>query len=87
MQGRAFVDIARAAWNIASLDRLVACCGGDIVYPVAVGIVSAAHRIPLQLTIHAFLHAVTATGYRPLRAWFRWGRPTANACWRGSSRP
>jgi urease accessory protein len=59
MQGRAFVDIARAAWNIASLDRLVACCGGNIVYPVAVGIVSAAHRIPLQLTIHAFLHAVT----------------------------
>jgi urease accessory protein len=59
MQGRAFVDIARAAWNIASLDRLVACCGSMIVYPVAVGIVSAAHRIPLQPTIHAFLHAVT----------------------------
>ena len=59
MQGRAFVDIARAAWNIASLDRLVECCGGIIVYPVAVGIVSAAHRIPLQPTIHAFLHAVT----------------------------
>jgi urease accessory protein len=59
MQGRAFVDIARAAWNVAPLDRLVACCGGIIVYPVAVGIVSAAHRIPLQPTIHAFLHAVT----------------------------
>jgi urease accessory protein len=59
MQGRAFVDIARAAWNIASLDRLVECCGGIIVYPVAVGIVSAAHRVPLQPTIHAFLHAVT----------------------------
>ena len=57
-QGRAFIEIARAAWNSPSLDRLVACCGSDIVYPVAVGVVSAAHGIPLEPTIHAFLHAV-----------------------------
>jgi urease accessory protein len=59
-QGRAFVEIARAAWNCASLDRLMASCGGAIVYPVAVGVVSAAHAIPLASTLHAFLHAVTS---------------------------
>ncbi len=59
-QGRAFVEIARAAWNCAPLDRLIACCGGAIVYPVAVGLVSAAHAIPLAATIHAFLHALTS---------------------------
>jgi urease accessory protein len=59
-QGRAFIDIARAAWNCASLDRLTSACGGTIVYPVAVGLVSAAHAIPLASTIHAFLHAVTS---------------------------
>jgi urease accessory protein len=59
-QGRAFVEIARAAWNCASLDRLMASCGGAIVYPVAVGVVSAAHGISLAPTLHAFLHAVTS---------------------------
>ncbi len=59
-QGRAFVEIARAAWNCAALDRLIAGCGGTIVYPVAVGLVSAGHAIPLAATIHAFLHAVTS---------------------------
>ena len=59
-QGRAFVEIARAAWNCAALDRLIACCGGAMVYPVAVGLVSAAHAIPLAATLHAFLHALTS---------------------------
>src|SRR6202011_5206458 len=59
-QGRAFVQIVRAAWNCASLDRLTASCGSAIVYPVAVGVVSAAHGISLASTLHAFLHAVTS---------------------------
>ena len=59
-QGRAFIEIARAAWPGASLDRWVETCEGAIVYPVAVGIVSAAHRIPLAPTVHAFLHALTS---------------------------
>jgi urease accessory protein len=59
-QGRAFIDIARAAWNCDGLDQLVSACGGVIVYPVAVGLVSAAHAIPLQPTMHAFLHAVVS---------------------------
>jgi urease accessory protein len=59
-QGRAFIEIARAAWNCDGLDRLIGACDGAIVYPVAVGIVSAAHAIPLAPTMHAFLHALTS---------------------------
>jgi urease accessory protein len=59
-QGRAFIEIARAAWNCEGLDRLIAACDGAIVYPVAVGLVSAAHAIPLAPTMHAFLHALTS---------------------------
>ena len=59
-QGRAFIEIARAAWNSPSFDGLIAACGGTIVYPIAVGLVSAAHEIPLAPAIHAFLHAVVA---------------------------
>ncbi len=59
-QGRAFIEIARAAWNTDSLDRVIAACNGAIVYPVAVGIVSAAHAVPLASTMHAFLHALTS---------------------------
>jgi urease accessory protein len=59
-QGRAFIDIARSAWNCEGLDRMIGACDGAIVYPVAVGIVSAAHGIALAPTIHAFFHAVTS---------------------------
>jgi urease accessory protein len=59
-QGRAFIEIARSAWNCRGLDHAVALCGGVIVYPVAVGIVSAAHAIPLAPVLHAFLHAIAA---------------------------
>jgi urease accessory protein len=59
-QGRAFIEIARAAWNCDGLDGLIAACEGAIVYPVAVGIVSATHAVPLASTMHAFLHAVTS---------------------------
>jgi urease accessory protein len=59
-QGRAFIDIARSAWNCDGLDDMIAHCAGTIVYPVAVGLVSAAHKIPLASTIHAFFHALTS---------------------------
>jgi urease accessory protein len=59
-QGRAFIEIARAAWHTASLDRSIAACEGSFAYPVAVGLVSAAHHIPLAPTAHAFLHALVA---------------------------
>jgi urease accessory protein len=59
-QGRAFMDIVRSAWSCAGLEQAVAAAGGAIVYPVAVGLVSAAHAIPLAPTLHAFLHALTS---------------------------
>ncbi len=59
-QGRAFIEIARAAWPCDGLDDLVAACRGDTVYPVAVGIVSAAHGVLLAPALHGFLHAVVS---------------------------
>jgi urease accessory protein len=59
-QGRAFIEIARAAWDCDGLAHAVAQCGGAIVYPVAVGIVSAAHAIQLEPALHAFLHALVS---------------------------
>jgi urease accessory protein len=59
-QGRAFIEIARAAWNCDGLDPMIACCDGAIVYPIAVGLVSAVHAIPLAPTMHGFLHALTS---------------------------
>jgi len=59
-QGRAFIEIARAAWNCERLEPMIAACAGPIVYPVAVGLVSAAHAVPLAATMHAFLHALAS---------------------------
>jgi urease accessory protein len=58
-QGRAFIEIARSAWNGPGLDEAVGQCE-TIVYPVAVGLVSAVHAIPLAPLLHAFLHALVA---------------------------
>jgi urease accessory protein len=59
-QGRAFIEIARAAWDCEGLARTIAQCDGAIVYPVAVGIVTAAHAVPLPATLFAFLHALVS---------------------------
>jgi urease accessory protein len=59
-QGRAFVEIVRAAWNCDGLDQIISCCEGAIVYPVSVGLVTLAHAIPLPPAMHAFLHALTS---------------------------
>jgi urease accessory protein len=59
-QGRAFIEIARSAWNCDGLDPLISNCDGIVVYPVAVGIVSAAHAIPLAPAMHGFFHAVVS---------------------------
>ncbi len=60
-QGRAFVEVAQAAWNCDGLPQLVGACEAPIVYPVAVGLTSAAHGIPLPPTLHAFLHALVSS--------------------------
>jgi urease accessory protein len=59
-QGRAFVEIARSAWNCDALDLLALHVTGPVAYPVAVGVLAAGHRIPLVATLHAFLHATTS---------------------------
>jgi urease accessory protein len=59
-QGRAFIEIARAAWYCDGLEAMIAAGGGTIVYPVAVGLVAAAHAIPLPQTMHALLHALVS---------------------------
>jgi urease accessory protein len=59
-QGRAFIEIARSAWNCDGLDRMISWCDSMIVYPVAVGLVSSAHAIALAPTMHGFLHALTS---------------------------
>ena len=72
-QGRAFIDIARAAWDGDGLDAMVAACRTAlIVYPVAVGVVSAAHGVPLAPTMHAFLHALVSN-------WISAGAPADSA--------
>jgi urease accessory protein len=59
-QGRAFIDIARGAWDADGLDAMVAACAARPVYPVAVGVVAAVHGVPLAATLHAFLHALVS---------------------------
>jgi urease accessory protein len=59
-QGRAFIEIARAAWSCDGLESAIARCDGPIVYPVAVGLVGAAHDIPLAPVLHGYLHALAA---------------------------
>jgi urease accessory protein UreF len=59
-QGRAFIDITRAAWDADGLDAMVATCRTPLVYPVAVGVVAAMHGVPLASTLHAFLHALVS---------------------------
>lgn len=59
-QGRAFVEIARAAWACEALDLLTLHGAGPVAYPVAVGLLAAGHRISLPQTLHAFLHATTS---------------------------
>lgn len=59
-QGRAFLDIARSAWSCPALDAALANFNGPVAYPAAVGIVSAAHGLPLTPSLHAFLHAIVS---------------------------
>ena len=59
-QGRAFIDIAQATWPCAALTRLLAVKPDAVAYPVAVGVVSAGHVVPLEPTLRAFLHALVA---------------------------
>ena len=53
--GKAFVAAA-SAWPASVLERLPA----DVPFPVAVGAVAAAHAVPLENALAAYLHAVVS---------------------------
>ena len=59
-QGRAFLDTACAAWASERLDHVSKKLSGPMALPVAVGVVCAAHDVPIAPALHAFLHAMAA---------------------------
>ena len=59
-QGRAFIDTTRAAWPTPALDRLLAIWDAAIVLPVAVGVASAGHKVPLGPLVNGYLQAIAA---------------------------
>jgi urease accessory protein len=59
-QGRAFLEVTRAAWPCAALDRLAAVCSGPCPYPVAVGVAAQGHGIAVAPALTAYLHAFAA---------------------------
>jgi len=59
-QGQAFLQITRAAWPAAALDRLIAAWDGPLAYPVVVAAACAGHGIALIPALHAFVHSVVS---------------------------
>lgn len=53
-QGNAFIAALRAAWPCAAIERLRALWPGDIAYPLAVGVASAGHGLPLLSSLEAY---------------------------------
>jgi urease accessory protein len=62
-QGRALLTVLRQAWPAPSLDALAALCRQREVEPahaVVAGVACAAHGLPLQASVVAFLHGFAA---------------------------
>jgi urease accessory protein len=59
-QGRAFLDITRAAWPCAALDRLDAITNGLVALPVVVAAACAGQGIALAPAVGCYLHALAA---------------------------
>lgn len=59
-QGAAFLEITANAWPTDALKLLADCRDGPCAYAVAVGCAAAGHRIPLESTLHGYLHAFAA---------------------------
>jgi urease accessory protein len=56
-QGRSFLDATLAAWPAPGLMDL----DGEVAFPIAIGMAAAAHRIPLPLTLNAYLFGLVQT--------------------------
>jgi len=59
-QGAAFLRAVEAGWPDPVSARFQERCPGEVAYPVAVGAAAAAHGLPLDLMLVAFLHAFAA---------------------------
>lgn len=55
-QGAAFLGTTRAAWPSPLLDRVALRHRGAVSFPVAVAMAAAAHGIPLESALAAYLH-------------------------------
>jgi urease accessory protein len=62
-QGAAFLDVTRKAWPHPTLDALAARAASSnipVAHCIAVAVACAAHDIPLEQALHAYIHAVAA---------------------------
>lgn len=59
-QGKAFLEVTRAAWPCEALDRLALVWPGPYAYPVATAAAAAGHGIDVAAAVLAYLHAVAA---------------------------
>jgi urease accessory protein len=59
-QGRAFLEVTRAAWPCSALLHFADIWSGPVALPVAVGVACAGHGIACEAALHAFLHALIA---------------------------
>lgn len=59
-QGRAFLATTRAVWPAPALETLAEAVGETPPYPVPVALAAAAHGVPLEPALHAYLHAFAA---------------------------
>ncbi len=63
-QGQSFLATIAATWplnDLAAWHNRITEARRPIAYPVAVGLVTALHGVPLALTVGAFLHAAAAS--------------------------
>ncbi|MFC7051640.1 urease accessory protein UreF [Hansschlegelia quercus] len=58
-QGRSFLDATLAAWPNPRLALAAEALPGEVAYPIAVGVASAAHDIPAENAAAAFLLAIS----------------------------
>jgi urease accessory protein len=57
-QGRAFLDVTRAAWASDALDRLETLASEDIALPIAVAVACAGYGIAVAPAMQCYLHAL-----------------------------
>jgi urease accessory protein len=57
-QGRSFIDATLAAWPNQRLAAAAGALPGEVSYPIAVGVASAAHDVPAESAASAFLLAI-----------------------------